>query len=36
MVKEFIGYVLHIVITLPLVVLVFFMFKWFYDEMEDK
>ncbi|CAB4139621.1 hypothetical protein UFOVP342_58 [uncultured Caudovirales phage] len=36
MVEEFIGYVLHIILTLPLLVLVVFMFKRFYDEAEDE
>ncbi len=35
MVEEFIGYVLHIIIILPLLVLVFYMFKRFYDDMEE-
>jgi hypothetical protein len=36
MVEEFIGYVLHIILTLPLWVLIIFMFKQFYDEAEDE
>jgi heme/copper-type cytochrome/quinol oxidase subunit 4 len=36
MVEQFIGYVLNIILTLPLWVLIIFMFKRFYDEMEDK